>query len=345
MKAQLPGGPVMRHQTRSQLEAAGITAAGLQGDYERARQLNAAHGKTYYLATLLLPPAKRPYVHALYGFARYADDIVDDMDPATDPHERGARFETWSEHFLQSIQCRASDDPIIRAVIDTITHWHIPASYFADFLRSMRMDLTVTQYETYDDLAAYMWGSAAVIGLEMLPILESAEPRPGSGAIRHHAADLGIAFQLTNFIRDLSEDLARGRVYLPQESLAACNVDRARLDRARAARTADRPIRDLIALETERARALYRSAAAGIELVHPSSRDCLRTAATLYGGILDVIEQADYDVFSQRASVPLRRRARVAAAGLIRARRSRGARDFSGTAGRTGRAPDEMPVR
>jgi 15-cis-phytoene synthase len=339
MKAQLPGGPAMRHQTRSQLEAAGITAAGLQGDYERARQLNAAHGKTYYLATLLLPPAKRPYVHALYGFARYADDIVDDMDPATDPHERGARFETWSEHFLQSIQCRASDDPIIRAVIDTITHWHIPASYFADFLRSMRMDLTVTQYATYDDLAAYMWGSAAVIGLEMLPILESAGHRTPSGAIRDHAIELGTAFQLTNFIRDLSEDLARGRIYLPQDSLAACDVDRARLERARATRTTDRPIRDLMAREIARARDLYRSAAAGIELVHPSSRDCLRTAAALYGGILDVIEAADYDVFSRRAAVPLGRRARVAGAGLIRARRSRSAHSSAGTARPT--APPE----
>jgi phytoene synthase len=322
--SQQPAGrPVLGRQARSHLEAAGITTAGLQGDYERARQLNAAHGKTYYLATLLLPPAKRPYVHALYGFARYADDIVDDLDPATDAHERGARFEAWSEQFLQSLQAGISEDPIIRAVIDTISRWRIPTGYFADFLRSMRMDLTVTEYETYDDLAAYMWGSAAVIGLEMLPILDSAEPGQRSGAIRDHAVDLGMAFQLTNFIRDLSEDLARGRIYLPQESLAACDVDGARLGRARATRQADRPVRDLIALETERARALYRSAAPGVELVHPSSRDCLRTAAILYGGILDVIEQADYDVFSQRAAVSLGRRARVAGAGLIRARYSR----------------------
>jgi 15-cis-phytoene synthase len=320
MNARLPGRPVLRHRVRGQLAAAGITAAGLQGDYERARQLNAAHGKTYYLATLLLPPAKRPYVHALYGFARYADDIVDDLDPAMGAPDRAARFEAWSEQFLHSLRTQASDDPIVRAVIDTITRWRIPASHFADFLRSMRMDLTVTQYETYDDLAAYMWGSAAVIGLEMLPILESAGHRTRSGAIRDHAIELGMAFQLTNFIRDLSEDLARGRIYLPQDSLAACHVDRARLERARATRTTDRPIRDLVALETERARALYRSAAAGIDLVHPSSRDCLRTAATLYGDILDVIEAADYDVFSGRASVPLSRRARVAGAGLIRAR-------------------------
>jgi phytoene synthase len=339
MTAQLPA---PGHRARRQLEAAGITAAGLQGDYERARQLNAAHGKTYYLATLLLPPAKRPFVHALYGFARYADDIVDDLDPALGAPERAARFEAWSEQFLRSVEARSSDDPIIRAVIDTITRWHIPVSYFADFLRSMRMDLTVTEYATYADLAGYMWGSAAVIGLEMLPILESADDRARPGAIRDRATDLGTAFQLTNFIRDLSEDLGRGRIYLPQESLAACRVDRARLERARAARATDRPIRDLMALETERARALYRSAAPGIELVHPSSRDCLRTAATLYGGILDEIERADYDVFRQRATVPLRRRARVAGAGLIRARHSRRAHLRAGPARLT--APPE-PAR
>jgi phytoene synthase len=107
MNAQLPA---PRRRARSQLEAAGLTAAGLQRDYERARQLNAAHGKSYYLATLLLPPAKRPFVHALYAFARYADDIVDDLDPALGAPERAARFEAWSEQFLRSIEAWSSDD-------------------------------------------------------------------------------------------------------------------------------------------------------------------------------------------------------------------------------------------
>jgi phytoene synthase len=316
---------------RRQLEAAGITGADLQIGYERARQLNAEHGRTYYLATRLLPRAKRPYVHALYGFARYADDIVDDLDPAVGASERAARFQSWSEQFLRSLAAGSSDDPMTRAVIDTTVRWRIPVSYFADFLHSMRMDLTVTEYETYDDLATYMWGSAAVIGLEMLPILELAGNRtPPDKDTEKHAIDMGLAFQLTNFIRDVSEDLGRGRVYLPQTSLIACDVDRGRLDRARATKATDRPIRDLIALETERARGLYRSAVAGIELVHPSSQECLRTALTLYGDILAVIERANYDVFSRRASVSLSRKARVAGAGLIRAHATRAASPSSG---------------
>lgn len=307
-----------------ELAAAGITQANLRAGYEHARRLNAENGRTYFLATRLLPRAKRPYVHALYGFARYADDIVDNLDPSVGADERAAEFQSWSDQFLRSLRTGESGDPITRALIDTVRQWNIPASYFADFLRSMRMDLTVTEYETYDDLVIYMWGSAAVIGLEMLPILGAAENSvPPATGIETCAIDLGLAFQLTNFIRDISEDLARGRVYLPQDSLTACGVDRGRLEHARRTRTTDQPIRDLIALEIARARALYRSAAAGIELVHPSSRDCLRTAATLYGDILTVIEHADYDVFSRRASVPLRRRVRVAGAGLIRAQMAR----------------------
>jgi phytoene synthase len=330
----------MTRPWRSELAAAGITGADLQLGYERARQLNAEHGRTYYLATRLLPRAKRPYVHALYGFARYADDIVDDLGPAMSAPERAARFQSWSEQFLRSLAVGSSDDPMTMAVIDTIRRWRIPASYFADFLHSMRTDLTVTEYETYDDLATYMWGSAAVIGLEMLPILGLPGHRtpPGKDAEKH-AIDLGLAFQLTNFIRDVSEDLGRGRVYLPQTSLAACHVDRGRLERARATKTTDLPIRDLIALETERARGLYRSALAGIELVHPSSQDCLRTALTLYGDILNVIERAGYDVFSRRASVSLSRKARVAGAGLIRARAAR-----QGSSGNPFRIPAAAPL-
>ena len=344
MNGQLSGAEgSMRRPARSRLEAAGITTPQLQGDYERARQLNAEHGRTYYLATRLLPPAKRPYVHALYGFARYADDIVDDLDPALGPYERAARFEGWSQQFLRSLETGASDDPVIRAVIDTMARWRIPSSYFADFLASMRMDLTVTQYQTYDDLAAYMWGSAAVIGLEMLPILGRADEGARPDALQAHAIDLGLAFQLTNFIRDVGDDLARGRIYLPQESLAACGVDRRRLERARATGTTARPVRDLIALEIERARVLYRSAAAGIELVHPSSQDCLRIALTLYSDILSVIEESGCDVFSRRASVSLGRRARVAGAGLARAQFSQRRRGRPAAARKPDRPADHAP--
>jgi phytoene synthase len=297
---------------RRELDAAGITGAALRASYTRCRAINAEHGKTFYLATLLLPPAKRPYVHALYGFARHVDDIVDDLSPTLRTEQRAERLRAWSADFLADLEWGATSDPVSRAVIDTVQRWKVPTSYFADFLESMRMDLTVSSYRTYEDLARYIWGSAAVIGLQMLPILGRADPNTRWDVLESHAIDLGTAFQLTNFIRDIAEDLRRGRVYLPEESLNQFGVDRDRLARGRV----DESIRNLLAWEIERARRLYASAAPGIELVHPSSRDCLRTALTLYSGILDEIELADYDVFSRRVTVSLTRRASVGFSGL-----------------------------
>lgn len=299
-----------------ELDAAGISDPALRAGYRLCRTLNARHGRTFYLATLLLPPASRPYVHALYAFARQADDVVDeDHDAVT----AAQRFPAWCEDFLADLDWGATSDPVNRAVLDTVARWQIPHSYFADFLDSMQMDLTITGYATYEDLAKYMWGSAAVIGLQMLPILGRADQSVPWDKIEMRAIDLGSAFQLTNFVRDVAEDLDRGRVYLPQDSLDRFGVDRDRLRRGRV----DEPIRNLLAWEIERARELYRRAEPGIELVHPSSRDCLRAALSLYAGILDEIERADYDVFSARVSVGLARRGAIGLSGLRRAWRSR----------------------
>jgi phytoene synthase len=298
-----------------ELDAAGITDAGLRAGYQRCRRINFEHGKTYFLATLLLPPQQRPYVHALYGFARYADDLVDDVDPTVPVGELRRQVQQWTADVLAELEWQSSSDLVVRALIDTMSRWQIPVRYFADFLESMRMDLTIGGYATFDDLSRYMWGSAAVIGLQMLPILGRADDRVSAEELELRAIDLGMAFQLTNFIRDVGEDLRRGRVYLPQESLDMFGVDRQRLSRG----VVDEPIRNLLAWEIERARALYRSAEPGLALVHPTSRDCLTTACTLYEEILDEIERAGYDVFSARVAVGLRRRLQVGAAGLRQA--------------------------
>jgi phytoene synthase len=277
--------------------------ADLKASYAYCRHLNAVHGKTFYLATMLLPPAKRPHVHALYAFARYVDDRIDvtgDFDENDDIDD-------------------LVDARIRPALHDTLARYAIPRRYVEDFVASMRMDLTVTSYATYEDLLTYMWGSAAVVGLQMLPILGRASSATPWEEMERRAVDLGYAFQLTNFVRDVAEDLRRGRIYLPQDAMAAAGVTRVDLERG----VVTGPIRQLLAGEIERARALYRSASGGVALVEPTSRDCLRTAIVLYGGILDVIEDHDYDVFSSRATVGLRHRATVAARGLVGAWSSR----------------------
>lgn len=292
-------------------DAAGITGAALRSSYARCRVLNAEHGKTFHLATLLLPAAKRPFVHALYGFARHVDDIVD-MTPDLTDAQRAEALVRWSEDFLVDLDWGQTSDPISRALLDTVERWSIPHSYFADFLDAMRMDLTVHSYATFDDLRTYMWGSAAVVGLQMLPILGRRDDDVRWDQLEAHAIDLGLAFQMTNFLRDVAEDLRRGRIYLPQETLDMFGVDEGRLRRG----VVDESIRNLMAWEIERTRGLYASAAPGVELVHPTSQDCLRAAMTLYGEILDEIERADYDVFSTRLKVGQRRRAAVAISAL-----------------------------
>ncbi|RKS74083.1 phytoene synthase [Motilibacter peucedani] len=287
------------------LDAAGITDPELRASYEQCRRLNALHGKTYYLASLLLPRHKRPYVHALYGFARYADEFVDSLD---DPHPEA--LVPWGERFLADLDRGHSDDPVCRAAVDTVLRWDIPRDYFVAFLDSMAMDLTVTNYETYEDLRGYMYGSAAVIGLQMVPLLEPLSPDALAPA-----QALGEAFQLTNFVRDVAEDYKRGRVYLPLEDLARFGVQRSDLGLG----SAGEPVRELVRFEVARCRALYAEAATGIPLLHPTSRDCIETALRLYGGILDEVEKADHDVLSGRASVPLPRRLAVAAPGMARA--------------------------
>jgi len=279
--------------------------------YERCRELNAQHGKTYYLATLLLPPAKRPYVHALYGFARYADEIVDDLSSTLTDQEKSDWLGTWGDAFLADIGRGSSDDPVCRAVVDTVQRWEIPTEHFEAFLHSMRMDLTVTEYPTYDELYEYVYGSAAVIGLQMVPILE---PNTPEGAM-----DLGVAFQLANFIRDVNEDLDRGRVYLPLDELARFDVTREVLER----RVATPQVKAALRHQIDRVKRLEERSRPGVEMLHPSSRDCIEAARVLYCGIADQVVAINYEVFKKRAKVPLVKRLTVAYPAWRRAVRAR----------------------
>jgi phytoene synthase len=280
--------------------------------YERCRQLHARHGRTYYLATLLLPRWKRRHVHALYGFTRYADEIVDDLDSTLDGAGQATALRAWGDRFFAGLRGAPCDDPVLPAVLHTVRAFDLDVGDFEKFLDSMAMDLHTHGYRTYDDLLGYMEGSAAVIGTMMGPILESTDPP----AARQHARQLGLAFQLTNFIRDVAEDLDRGRVYLPTADLERFGVRRTDL----AAAQATPAVRDLLAFEIERARTHYRAAEPGIELLAPSSRPCIRVAFDLYGGILDEVERAGYQILHRRVRVPRHRRLGVAGRHLIAAR-------------------------
>ncbi|GAC1596357.1 MAG: phytoene/squalene synthase family protein [Acidimicrobiales bacterium] len=274
----------------------------LEESYERCRTLNKQFGTTYYWSTFLLPRIKRHHVHALYGFCRYADDIVDDMGPAP-VSERAAALSSFGDRFFADLERGSSDDPVLKAVVHTVRAFEIDTGCFRRFLRSMTMDLSILTYATYEDLLGYMDGSAAVIGEMMLPILE-----PLSPAALAPARDLGNAFQLTNFLRDVAEDHDRGRTYIPQEDIARYGAHS-----AWQRRSATPEFIELMRFEIDRTRALYTAADQGVGLLPPASARCIAGARALYSGILDQIEAADYDVWSSRVRVPSWKKLAVAA--------------------------------
>jgi 15-cis-phytoene synthase len=224
------------------------------------------------------------------------------IEPAEDRDAAvSARFKEFADQFRSSLDAGGSTDPVMAAVINTVTTCGIDSECFERFFSAMAMDLTTTSYQTWEDLRDYMEGSAAVIGEMMLPVLQ-----PINMAAKAPARSLGLAFQLTNFLRDVAEDLDRGRVYMPQDDLRLFDVD---LEH----REVTPQWRAFMAYEIQRNRALYSFADTGIAMLPPRSARCVGTARVLYSQILDQIERRGHDVFSGRARVPTWRKAATAA--------------------------------
>jgi phytoene synthase len=201
----------------------------------------------------------------------YADD---EFDPCREPAERARQLDALAVRFRDR---DADADAVLPAILDTADRYRIPAALFDAFLASMRMDLTVSDYPDRAALDTYIHGSAEVIGLQLLPVSGATcadEAAP-------HAAALGKAFQLTNFLRDVAEDLMRGRVYLPTDELTAFGVDRDLLRWCLTRRRTEPRVREALAAQHAITRDIYRFAHAGIALLHPCSRPCVTTATTL----------------------------------------------------------------
>jgi 15-cis-phytoene synthase len=305
----------MPNPGRAELDAAGITDPALRAAYPACRVLNARHGRTYFLATRLLPKARRPAVHALYGFARYADEIVDDLGSDRSDAAKAELLDELGADLDRALRGEPTGQPVLAALADTVRRYAIEPAHFTDFLASMRMDTHVTDYPTFAELGVYMHGSAAVIGLQMLPVLGTVGPRAEA---EPYAAGLGVAFQLTNFLRDVGEDLERNRVYLPADVLTEFGVDRELLQRCRRTGRTDGRVRRALAHLVAHTRELYRRAEPGLRLLEPAARPCVRCAFTLYQDILGEIEAVDYDVLHRRVAVPIRRRLAIAGPALLR---------------------------
>jgi phytoene synthase len=261
----------------------------LTTSYETCRRLHRRHDPTYYWATRGLPAAIRPATHALYGYVRTADEIVDGPRRAPDPGARRAALDAWEAALDRGLDAGGSTHPVIGALVDAGTRHRLPLGELKTYMVSMRLDCAPVRIESREHLEAYMDGSAGSVGRIMAPLL-------GVPA-RHHAeiGRLGLAFQLTNFIRDVREDRLLDRVYLPADRLAAHGVAETDLDRP----TATPALRALIAEEVARARALFAAAEAAVASAPRSVRPGIRFACAGYLGVLDEVERVDGDVLGR----------------------------------------------
>ncbi|MBL8952894.1 MAG: phytoene/squalene synthase family protein [Myxococcaceae bacterium] len=291
--------------------------SGLVRDgYASARALTRHHSKSFFFASLALFGARRRAAFALYAYCRRLDDLVDGPSDGAALPERlaAARAVTTSVfrgapdlHAAKAAQAFEATE--LAALADTVQRYSIPEQPMQDLISGMEMDLTPRAYASWAELDLYCYRAAGTVGLLMAPVLGFDSP-----AALVPADLLGRAMQLTNIMRDVREDLGRGRCYLPQDELRQFGLT---VDQLRAGR-ADDAFRAFMRFQTARARDLYRRGLEGVRhLVGFGSAPTVRIMAAVYGGILDVIEARNFDVFSSRAFVPFGSKLALAARALV----------------------------
>jgi 15-cis-phytoene synthase len=259
--------------------------ASNEAAYARCRRMLRRHDPTFYLAVSLLPPSRRPAIHALYGFVRGADEIVDGPRRARESAERLARLDAWEGELVRGLAAGHSDHAVVGALVDAGRRLELPLAELRPYIRSMRVDCGPVRIATRAELDGYMDGSGGSIGRIMAPIL-------GAPAAAETFARLGVAFQLTNFLRDLREDYRLDRIYLPAEELERYGVSTDDLARD----SATSSLRALLAAEVGHARKLFAETACAIPAALPSARAAMRLARAVYLAVLGRIETIGYDV-------------------------------------------------
>lgn len=260
--------------------------------YAYAAAITREHSRTFYTASGLLPAPERAAVRALYAFCRVSDDLVD-----TGKGDRLSALNSWRQRSLAPNP--PVDSLVALAWADTRSRYQIPSRYAEQLLDGVAQDLTVNRYDTFAELAQYCYGVASTVGLMAMHVVGYS----GAEAIPY-AVKLGVALQLTNILRDVGEDWANGRLYLPREELAAFALTEADV----ADGHVDRRWRHFMQFQIRRARQLYEEALPGVNMLGASGRFAIGAAAELYGAILNDIEAHDYDVFQRRAYVSGRRK-------------------------------------
>ena len=279
----------------------------LEESYEICRKITAEYSKTFYLGTMLMPPAKRRAIWAIYMWCRRTDELVDGPTAALTTPDT---LDRW-EHHLESLFKGHPTDAVDVALVDTLERFPIEIQPFRDMIEGQRMDLYRSRYQTFDELRLYCYRVAGTVGLMSTAVIGTEEPRsiapwdkPLDRPPLEEAIALGIANQLTNILRDVGEDARRGRIYIPLDDLALFGYTEAEL----LAGVLDDRWRSLMKFQLQRARDYYHAAERGITALSADGRWPVWASLMLYSQILDVIEENGYDVFTRRAYVPLGRK-------------------------------------
>jgi phytoene synthase len=259
--------------------------------YEACRRLQRRHDPTYYWATRRLPADVRPATHALYGYVRTADEIVDGPCRPPTPAARLAALDAWEDELLRGVAAGASPHPVVGALVHAGERHRLPLDELGPYMRSMRVDCGPVRIGSWDELLGYMDGSTGSVGRIMAALLGV----PARGDF----AQLAQAFQMTNFVRDVREDFCLDRIYVPADDRERYGVPDADFGRERATPA----LRALMAQQVGRARALFEAAEPAIAAAPASARTAMRLACRAYGRVLDRAEAAGGDVLGRRVGL------------------------------------------
>lgn len=279
---------------------------GLSADYEYCQALTKREAKNFYYGFMLLPSDQRHAIYAAYAFARQCDDIVDDGLPIDDARVRLAAYREELDRCLEG----EPQGPVFTALAHAIRRYKIPGDYFYDLIRGVETDLTVNRYETFDDLKRYCHLVASVVGLISIEIFGY---RGGEKA-RSLAADLGVALQLTNILRDLREDAERDRVYLPLDEVAMFGYSEEEL----LAGATTPAFRSLMSFQVARAREYFDQGRQLLPYLPLRARACVGAMAGIYSSILDEIARRPSVVFQRRVSLSTPQKLTLAGRELMR---------------------------
>jgi len=305
----------------------------LRAAYSVCRHIARSAAKNFYYGFLLLPHRKRNALSAVYAFMRHADDISD--DPSIPAEQRRAKLDEWMDALRRVVAGERTDDPVLFALADSQKHFNIPLDLLEKLVHGTEMDVPAAadgrlprlQYETFNQLYDYCYHVASVVGLVCIRIFGYRDPRA-----EKLAEEVGVAFQLTNILRDVKEDAGLGRVYLPREDFARFGVDVQVLTNGSSTPTGPKselvggpgsapgPLQPLMEFEALRARGYYRAAEELLPLIDDDSRAALWTLVEIYRRLLERIIARNYDVFSERVRLSAAEKLRVMAKGFLRSR-------------------------